>query len=247
MENSAASSPNLKFLPENYWLAAELDCVPLQGFLSSPEAQQNPQYAQLKQMLQLAKTFSGLDLEKDVNRVTLFLAGDPDEAPQYLFVVQGTFDNQVVEARLTQTLGKSVSKKTYKETTVYRGSEWALSFPAEKIILFGKEQLIHDAIDRLSGHAVPVPAAVEKVLERTPGDHLLWAAVRPRAILGSKAVGELLEKNKDLAENLQKLECVSFSCSLSSDGLLVNALGYALSADDANQVFKYLQSRKTSS
>ena len=125
LENSAAASPNLKFLPKNYWLAAELDCAPLQGFLSSPDAQRNPQYAQFKQMLQLAKAFTGIDLEKDIDRVAVFLAGDPDREPQYLFVVQGTFDNQVVEARLTQTLGKAVSEKTYKETTVYSGSDWA--------------------------------------------------------------------------------------------------------------------------
>ena len=96
-----------------------MDCVPLQGTLSSPAAQQNPQYAQFKQMMQLAKAFTGIDLEKEVDRVTLFLAGDPDGEPQFLFVVQGTFDNQVVEGKLTQTLGGTVSEKTYKDTAVY--------------------------------------------------------------------------------------------------------------------------------
>ena len=245
LENSAAASPNLKFLPKNYWLAAEIDCAPLQGFLGSPEAQRNPQYAQLKQMLQLAKVFTGIDLEKEVDRVTVFLAGDPDHDPQFLFVVQGTFDNQVVEAKLTQTLGQAVSEKTYKETTVYSGSAWALAFPVEKTILFGKEALIHNSIDRLQGKKAPLPAAVKKVLERTPGDHFIWAALRPRAILDSRELGEWREKNKDLHANLQKLECVSFAFSGAGDGLLINALGNAAEADEAKQVYDYLKARQS--
>ncbi len=245
IENSAASGPNLKFLPKNYWLAAEVDCVPLQGALATPQAQQNPQYAQFKQMMELAKAFTGIDLEKEVDRVTVFLAGDPDGELQYLFVVQGTFDNQVVEGKLTQTLGKMVSEKTYQETTVYSGSEWALSFPVAKTILFGKEPLIHESIDRLKGKKAPLPAAVKKVLERTPGDHLLWAAIRPQAILGSRALAEWIEKNKDLHESLQKLECVSFACSAGEDGLLINALGYAGATDEAKEVYDYLKSRKS--
>ncbi len=245
LENSAATSPNLKFLPKNYWLAAELDCAPLQGIFSSPEAQRNPQYAQLKQMLQLAKAFTGIDLEKEVDRVTVFMAGDPDSNPQYLFVVQGTFDNQIVEAKLTQTLGKAVSENTYKETTVYSGSEWALAFPVEKTILFGKEALIHESIDRLNGKRVSLPAAVKKVLERTPGDHLIWAALRPQVILDSRVLGEWREKNKDLHTSLQKLECVSFAFSAAGDGLLANALGYATKADEASQVYNYLKARKS--
>jgi len=245
LENSAATSPNLKFLPKSYWLAAELDCAPLQGIFNSPEAQRNPQYAQFKQMLQLAKAFTGIDLEKEVDRVTLFMAGDPDSNPQYLFVVQGTFDNQIVEAKLTQTLGKSMSEKTYKESTVYSRSEWSLSFPVEKTILFGKEALIHEAIDRLHGKKALLPAAVKKVLERTPGDHLIWAAIRPQVILDSRVLGEWREKNKDLHATLQKLECVSFAFSAADDGLLAKALGYTPKADGASQVYDYLKTRKS--
>ncbi len=245
LENSAASSPNLKFLPKNYWLAAELDCAPLQGFFSSPDAQRNPSFAQFKQMMQLAKAFTGIDLEKEVDRVTIFLAGNPDSEPHYLVVVTGTFDNQVVEARLTQTLGKALSEKTYKDTTVYSGAQWALSFPVEKTILFGKETLIHESIDRLKGKKAPLPPAVKKVLERTPGDHFLWAAIRPKAILESRALSDWREKNADLHANLQKLECVSFAFSAGEDGLLANALGYAAQSDDAKQVHEYLTARKS--
>jgi hypothetical protein len=245
LEDSAAASPNLKFLPKDYWLAAEVDCAPLQAFFSSPDAQRNPQYAQFKQMLQLAKAFTGIDLEKEVDRVAVFLSGDADREPQYLFVVQGTFDNQVVEARITQTLGKAVSEKTYKDTTVYSGPAWALSFPVEKTILFGKEALVHESIDRLKGKKVSLPAAVKKVLERTPGDHFIWAAVRPRAILDSRELGDWRDKNADLNGSLQKLECASFAFSAANDGLLVNALGYAAGTDEAKQVYDYLNARKS--
>ena len=245
LENSAAASASLKFLPKDYWLAAEVDWAPLQAFFSSPDAQRNPQYAQLKQMMQLAKAFTGIDLEKEVDRVAVFLSGDADREPQYLFVVQGTFDNQIVEGRITQTLGKAVSEKTYKETTVYSGPAWALSFPVEKTILFGKEELIHEAIDRLKGKKVSLPAAVKKVLERTPGDHFVWAAVRPRAVLESRALGDWRDKNADLNGNLHKLECASFAFSAANDGLLINALGYAASDDEAKQVYDYLNTRKS--
>ena len=124
LENSAAASPNLKFLPENYWLTAELGFASCNVSSAWLTPQRNPQYAQFKQMLQMAKAIAGIDLEKEVDRVTVFLAGDPDREPQYLFVVQGTFDNRGVEARLTQNFGKAMSAKTYKETTVYAGSEW---------------------------------------------------------------------------------------------------------------------------
>ena len=42
IENSAASGPNLKFLPKNYWLAAEVDCVPLQGRWPPPRPNRIP-------------------------------------------------------------------------------------------------------------------------------------------------------------------------------------------------------------
>ena len=105
-----------------------------------------------------------------------------------------------------------------------------------KTILFGKEELIHESIDRLHGKKAPLPAAVKNVLERTPGDHLLWASVRPQAILASQKLKEWLGKNADLQANLQKLDCVSVACAAGDDGLLVNALGYAAKADGAKQV-----------
>ena len=116
--------------------------------------------------------------------MAVFLAGDPNKEPEYLFVVQGTFDNQIVESRLTQTLGKSYAEKTYKDATIYASEEAALCFPVDKTILFGKESLIREAIDRLHGKKTALPAAVKNVLERTPGDHILWAAVSPQGDFG---------------------------------------------------------------
>lgn len=120
-----------------------------------------------------------------------------------------------------------------------------LSFPAEKTVLFGKEALIHESIDRLHGKASPLSAVVKNVLERTPGDHLIWAAVRPQTILDSRVLGEWREKNKDLCANLKKLACVSCSFSLVDNGLLTNALGYAADADEAPRVYDYLKARQS--
>ena len=174
----------------------------------------------------MAKAFTGIDLEKEVDRVAVFLSGNADREPQYLFVVQGTFDNQVVEAPPHANPGQGGLGEDLQGDAVYRGPAWEPP-PGEKTILFGKEELIHESIDRLKGKKVCAAGGSQKrSLERTPGDHFIWAAVRPRAILDSRELGDWRERTGP-QRSLQKLECASLAFSPAGDGPLTNTLGYA--------------------
>ena len=197
-------------------------------------------------MLQLAKAFTGIDLEKEVDRVTVFLAGDPDGEPQYLFVVQGTFDNQVVEAKLTQTLGKMVSEKTYQGDDRLQRVGVGTLFPGREDHPL-RQGAVDSRVDRPADRARRrrCPRRSRRCWSERPATIFSGQpfARRRSSVPGPWPSG--IEKNKDLHENLQKLECVSFACSAGDDGLLVNALGYAGATDEAKEVYDYLKSRKS--
>ena len=168
LEDSAAASPRLKYLPKDYWAVAELDCSTVMKFMTSDSARNNPQYAQLKEYLQLFKRYTSIDPEKDLDWITVFATGTPGDKPKGLAVVQGSFKNETVAKRLSANLGDSITEKTYKKHTIYSVNNVDLCFPEDATIVVGNEGLVREALDRVDGPR-PLPKALKSVLERTPG------------------------------------------------------------------------------
>jgi hypothetical protein len=240
----AGASTRLKYLPKEYWAVVECDVSTVMKFMNSDGARQNPQYAQFKQYLQFAKAFSGVDLETEVDWVTLFASGTPGDKTTALLVAQGSFKNDVVEKRLVANLGNSVTEKTYKKNTIYAFGDSALCFPEPSTIVVGEEALVREAIDNLGDAARALPQALKKVLDRTPTKSFVWAALQPSTLLEHKELADWREGNGELYRELKKIEGLSLSFDLAEDGLLIKALGYVSAPDGAKDLHQYLSDRK---
>ena len=137
--NNAAGSERLKYLPKDYFFVGELDVRIIMQVMSLANVQQNPQMAQFKQAMQLFENFTGIDLEEDVNSVTLFAAGQAgDKAKGALLVAQGKIDNATVEKKLSGAPGISFTEKTYKNRKLLSSTDFAVSLPEKSTIVVGE-------------------------------------------------------------------------------------------------------------
>jgi hypothetical protein len=241
--DTAAESPRLKYLPNDYWLVAECDVGTIMKFMSSEGAKNNPQYAQFQQYLQLAKQFTGIDLETDVTWATVFATGKL-EKPKGLVVVQGTFNNAAVIKRLTKSLQGNIVEDEYKKHTLYTIDSATFCFPEASTILLGDEDTVKEALDQLAEGKRKLPESLKAVLGRTKTNSLVWAAVRPQFFLEDKDnLPEWLTADAELLKALNKIECVSVTAEVSQDGLTFKGLGY-VPKGEAKSVYQYLSDRK---
>jgi hypothetical protein len=242
-KDSAASSPRLKYLPNDYWLAAECDVATVMKFLTN-EGAQNPQFAQFQQYMQLVKQFTGIDPETDVNWVSVFAAGKLD-APKGLVVVQGSFKNDAVAKRLAVSLRDSIVEDSYKKQTIYTVPGATLYFPEASTLVLGDEALVKDSIDQLADGKRKLPESLKSVLGKTSSKSILWAAVQLPVILEQKdALPDWLTADADLFKALKKIDCVSVTFDVSDDGLTIKSLGYAGAPGEAKNVYAFLSERK---
>ncbi|HEV3146196.1 MAG TPA: hypothetical protein VGZ47_20080 [Gemmataceae bacterium] len=242
-EDTAAASPRLQYLPKDYWLVAELDAGTVMKFVALAGAQaNNPQVAQLLQYLEMAKTFTGIDLEKELDWITVFAAGNVGDDAKFLAVAQGSFDNDKVVKQLKKSLNDS-TEKTYKKHTIYSTPKADLCFPKASTILIGDAGLVRGAIDKLDDEKDTVPKSLKSVLAHTPGKAFVWAAVQPQVLLEQKELADWRKDNAELYGALKKIECISISFDMAQDGLLIKGLGYA-APDQAKSVYEYLSNRK---
>jgi hypothetical protein len=241
--DSAGASPRLKYLPKDYWGVAELDCGTVMKLLSSENVQKNPQFAQLQQYLLLVKKFTAIDPEKDLDWITVFASGAPEDK-KVLLVVQGSFKNEVVAKALGTSLADSITETTYKKQTIYGIPNASLCFPEASTILVGDDALVHEAIDQLAAGPRKLPVALKSVLDRTHGKSVVWAALQPQVLLEQKELAGWAADNGDLFGALKKIECLSLSFDASEDGLSIKGLGYASAPGEAKKFHQYLSDRR---
>ncbi|HLW68669.1 MAG TPA: hypothetical protein VKS79_25350 [Gemmataceae bacterium] len=243
-EDSAAASPRLKYLPKDYWSVAELDAGTVTKFMAlAGGVQNNPQMAQLKQYLEMAKGFTGIDIEKDVEWITVFAAGNVGDDAKFLAVVQGSFKNDTVEKHLKDSLKDSLTEKKHKKHTIFTTEKADLCFPEESTILVGDEGLVRGALDKLDDGKGPVPTALKSVLSQTPGKSIVWAAVRPPALVEAKELADWRKEHAEMYGAVKKIEALSLSFDMAPDGLIVKGLGYA-EPKEAKKVYEYLSERR---
>lgn len=241
--NSAAASARLKYLPADYWAVIECNVAPVMAMMNTPQAEQNPQFAQFKQYMQLVKMMTGVDPEKDVAWVTIFVTGTPGAGAAPLFVVQGTFDNAVVQERLGTMAGSGVTESDHNGAKVFATPGADLSFPEASTMLAGPPAVVRAALDQLAAGEQELPAALKNVLDRTPADSIVWSAVQPRVLLDAHD-SDVKSAHAELHGELSKLDCLSTWFSLAGDGLLINTLGYVADSGGAAELHKYLSDRK---
>jgi len=182
---------------------------------------------------------------KEVDSITFFAAGNPDEKPKPLVCVKGVFDNGKVTDSLRLTLAKDMTESTYKEKTILSNETGGLYFPEASTVLYGDVELLKQAIDAQKAGAQPLPPSLKNLLDRTNGQSAVWAAFKPKTVLGLEALTEWNNGNAELAATLKKIECLSLAFSLTLDGLLINATGIATAGNDGKAIRDYLSQRKS--
>ena len=240
----ASANPCLKFLPKDYWLVGAFDFKAFIEFTTRETPAENPQAAMLKQYMQMGKLLTGIDLEKEVETIAFFAAGNVGNNPTGLIAVKGTFDSADVERRLALLSAQTMTTTTYKEKKIHSGQEVGYCLLEDSVLLFGTPSLLRGAIDAAEGQPRSLPAALKNVLDRTNGASIAWAAVRPQVILDLKDLADWRAQNKDLHRSLGKLDCLSAAFEMADDGLLINALGYVVAAGQAKDLHKYLSDRR---
>ncbi len=243
LADAAANEPSLKYLPKDYWLVGNLDVKTCMEFLNSDQAKANPQYAAFRQAMQALSAMSGIDIEKEVDSITGFAAGDPDKEVRGLVAVRGSFDAAAAEARLAATIAQGWTRSEYKGKPLYAGPTGGFSFPDNATLLFGDVRQLQAAIDSLA-KPQELPASLKNVLERTNGKSLVWAAVKPEPVLGTEPLAQWRTDNPELHTQLTNIKCLSVAFSMADDGLLIHALGFARSTNTGKNVFEYLSRRK---
>jgi hypothetical protein len=242
--NNAGASPRLKYLPKDYWFVGEVDLAAVTRFVNSETARHNPQYAQYKQSVETLKLCTGIDPEKDIDWITFFAAGAPTEDPKFLVVFQGSFNKALVENRLSVMMQDSISKRSYKRHTVYSISDFDFCFPEPKTIVGGDPALVREALDRVGTRPQALPKSLKGVLERTPGNSVFWAAVRPQFILDQPEFALWGLDNAKLLHALKQIDSLSISFDLGHDGLVIKALGYVTEPGGAKSLHQYLTDQK---
>ncbi len=210
-EIPASGSASLKYLPKDYWLVGEVDVRTVMDILDSPQARNNPQFATVTQALKMVQMMTGVDVMKEVDSITLFAAGNPDDKPKPLVCVKGVFDNAKVTDSLRLTLAKDMTESTYKDKTILRNETGGLYFPEASTALYGDVDLLKQAIDAQKAGAQPLPPSLKNLLDRTNGQSAVWAAFKPQTVLGLEAMTEWNNGNAELSATLKKIECLSLA------------------------------------
>jgi len=242
----ASANPCLKFLPKDYWLVGAFDFKAFIEFTTREAPAENPQAAMLKQYMQMAKLLTGIDLEKEVETVAFFVAGNPDKNATGLIAVKGTFDSADAERRLASLSAEAMTTSTYKEKKIHSNEEVGYCLLEDSVLLFGTPGLLRGAIDAAEGPPRALPEGLKNVLDRTNGASIVWAAVRPQVILDLKDLADWRAQNQQLHRSLGKLTCLSAAFEMADDGLLINALGSVAAPGEAKELHKYLSDRRSS-
>ncbi len=241
--NPASASPTLKYLPKDYWFAGEIDWKKIAALMNSDQVKSNPQFAQFQQAMQMITLMTGIDAQKDIERVTLFAVGTSRENSAVLAAIQGSFDNSAVTAALDRQ-SSTVTRSDYNKATIYSASGGSIWFPEKSTIVIGTDKLVRDAIDQQAQANPQLPTGLRNVLDRTSADGLLWFAVRPKPILDSSLLSDWRNSSADLTTQLANIDCMAITGNLTTDGFSFDALGYATTPDQAKAVGQFLTDRK---
>lgn len=244
VDDPASASPCLKYLPKDCWAVGELNWRAVVEFLNRPESRQNPQRAQFDQLMRMIKILTGIDAEKQVDRVTVFATFDPDTVIAGAVAIHGSFNNLFVEGQLRLTLAATAVQETHHLHTVYRVNDVSFSLPGRSTILVGADRVVRDALDRFDAAPIGMPESLQNVLDRTPADALAWVVLRPPAILARPELAPWRREHAALSANLRKVESLALAIGADGEGMRVDALGYVSEPDEATVVHRYLRDRK---
>lgn len=239
--NPASASPTLKYLPKDYWLVGEVDWKKVAALLNSDQVKNNPQAAQLQQALQMVTLMTGIDPQKDIDRVTIFAVGTSRENSGVLAAIQGSFDNSAVTNSLDR---QNTAHSDYGKATIYTSAGASIWFPENSTIVIGTDKLVRDCIDQQAQGSPKLPTGLQNVLDRTSADSTAWIAVRPKLMLDSSLLTDWRASSADLAAQLANIDCAAITVDLSGDGFSLDALGYADTPDQAKSVGQFLTDRK---
>ena len=248
-EVKAGDNPCLKYLPDDWWLIANLDIKVYFDFVAGAggaRGAENPGAAMMKQYLQMAQMFTGIDVTKEVQYATAIVSGDPDGEVSFLAAVKGTFNNALVRGRLAATFGQGMKEQFYGGQTLYVGDGVSYCLPEASTLLVGDTAGLKRTIDRVRKAPYKMPPSLKKTLDRTNARSIIWAATRPGVILNAKALDTWRREHRKFHKSLGPIEYLSLFFEMADDGFLVNALACLPGAAEAKRLAAYLAERRDS-
>lgn len=240
----ASADPCLRYVPDDYWFVASVDVRAVAPLLTGPQAMANPQYAEFMEAMRQMQVMTGIDMLEDVERCLIVASGPIGDGSAWGIAAEGSFDNRTVKNALV-TVGDAERVQHGRHELLRLEGEASVGFPADATIVAGDDRLVRQALDRAGGIARPMPVALQRVLERTPADSVVWAATRPEAVLAMDELAAWRAGHADLAAAVGSLGCVSTVFRIGDDGLTANLLGYAGAEGDARAVDRTLDDCKS--
>jgi hypothetical protein len=241
---SAVDNPCLKFLPEDWWFVANFNCKAYFSFVEECAADNPALGTMMAQYVEMIKGLVAIDPRREVEYVTCFVSGHPDLSPKALVVVAGSFDNQLVELRLSLLFGAELTRNFYKGKTIYQHVDMGYAFPKESTLLLGTPTLLGPAIDATELTAKSLPKSLVATLKYTNGDSIIWMAAKPKVILEMEDVRPFAARNKELFATLAPIECGSAFIQQTSNGYLACCLAYTNELEAAKVLHNYLAEMK---
>jgi formylglycine-generating enzyme required for sulfatase activity len=244
LSTKAASNPCLKYLPADWWLVGNVNLEAFFQFMElSKEA--NPAVSMLmSQYLEMARGMIGIDPRSEVRYATVVLAGNPEQAPQGLLIVKGTFDNATPELRLKLGLCAGMKKAMYEGTALYQSGQIGYCFPQPSTLVLGSPSLLQRSVRVAGKTTVPLSASLRGTLERTNATSLVWAAIKWKVLLDMQEVKAQWTASPAVRDLFSSIEYVSLFSESADDGLLLSAVAYVSDENHSKRLHTILNAVK---
>lgn len=237
----ASANPCLRYQPRDFWLVGHLDCQAYFQFANSAQAGNPAMGLALNQYIQTIQGMVGINLQTDVQYAMFFLAGNPDTDLRVLSVIKGSFDNSTVNMRLGFTAGLLMKAVDYSGMTIYENEGAGYCFPEPSMILAGDPALIRQSLDGAKAKGSRLPKNLERLLEKTNGASIGWAAAKPAPFMQIEDIRPFKEAQPAFAQRLSGLDFISVSFEQATDGATARALTYHAEPAKAKSFQEYLE------
>ncbi len=237
----ASDNPCLKFLPVDCWLVGNINIKAYFDFLD--ELTENPANAaaaaMLNQYIEMIKGLIGIDFQKEVQYITFIFSGDVD-SPEFVFAVNGSFDNKVSEMRLSLGVGSGTQLTTYKNIKLHENPEMGYCFPEESTLLIGSASILRASLDALNRRTTVLSDSLHRTLSRTNGASVLWLIFKPNAVMEADELKKGSPGEIEVLNKIRTLEYVSLFFEPVQDGFLTSILAYLPEQQHSKELYDFL-------
>ncbi len=242
----ASANPCLRYQPRDFWMVGHLDCRAYFQFANSSQSGNPAMGLALNQYIQAIEGMVGINLQTDVQYAMFYVAGNPETDLRALSVIKGSFDNSAVNMRLGFTAGLLMKAVDYNGMTIYENEGAGYCFPESSTILAGDSGLIRQSLDGIKIKGSRLPKNLERLLDKTNGASIGWAAAKPASFMQIDYIRSFKEAQPAFAQRLSGQDFISVSFEQASDGATARALTFFSDTAKAKNFHEYLENWRKS-